>query len=87
MNLFLTPEGASFVKQYGSDQRSIVVFLHLKGLSAKAKAKDVHIELGHGLGSDAIACSTVIQYIRNDIILQNEPEAEESGRSRFLDYR
>jgi hypothetical protein len=39
------------------DKRSIVVFVHLKRLSAKAK--DVHTELGWVVGSDAIACSTV----------------------------
>jgi hypothetical protein len=54
------------------DQRQIVVFLHLKGLSAK----DVHTELVELLASDAIACSTVTKYMRNDVILQNEPEAE-----------
>jgi hypothetical protein len=35
-------------------QRSIALFLHLKGLSAKAK--DVHPELGQVLASDAITC-------------------------------
>jgi hypothetical protein len=40
-------------------QRLIVVFLHLKELSAKAKAKDVHTELEQILGSDPIAYSTV----------------------------
>jgi hypothetical protein len=52
------------------DQRSIVVFLHLKELSAK----DIHPELVRVLGSDAIAYSIVTKYIRNDIILQNEPK-------------
>jgi hypothetical protein len=41
------------------DQRSIVVFLHLKGLSAKAK--NLHTELGNVFGPDAIAYSTVTQ--------------------------
>jgi hypothetical protein len=57
------------------DQRSIFVFLHLKRLSAKAK--DVHCELGQVLWSDAITYSTVTKYIRNDVILQNEPETED----------
>jgi hypothetical protein len=43
------------------DQRSIAVFLHLKGLSAKAK--DVHTELLQVVGPDAIAYSTVRKYI------------------------
>jgi hypothetical protein len=57
------------------DERSIVVCLHLTGLSAKAK--DVHTEFGQVLGSDAIAYSIVTKHIRNDVILQNEPEAED----------
>jgi hypothetical protein len=55
------------------DQRPIVVLLHLKGLSAK----DVHTELVRVLGSDAIAQWTMTKYMRNDAILQNEPEAED----------
>jgi hypothetical protein len=57
------------------NQRSIVVFLHLKGLSTKAK--NVHTELVQIFESDVIAYSIVTKYIRNDIILQNEPEAED----------
>jgi hypothetical protein len=57
------------------DQRSIVVFLHLKGLSAKAK--DVDTELVQVLGSDAIAYSTVPNNLWNDVILENQPEAED----------
>jgi hypothetical protein len=57
------------------NQKSIVVFLHLKGLSARAK--DVHTELVQVLGSDAIASSTVTKKIQDDVILQNEPEAED----------
>jgi hypothetical protein len=57
------------------DQRSIVVFLHLTRLSAKAK--DVHTELVQVLGSDAIAYLTVTKDIQKDVILQNEPEAED----------
>jgi hypothetical protein len=57
------------------DQRSIAVFLHLKGLSAKAK--DVHTEMIRVLGSDAIAYSTATKYLQNDVILQNELEAED----------
>jgi hypothetical protein len=53
------------------DERSIVVFLHLKGFSAK----DVHSELVHVLRSDTIAYSIVAKYMRNDVILQNGPEA------------
>jgi hypothetical protein len=73
---------APFVKAARSsmDQRSIVVFLHLKGLPAKAK--DVHTELIQVLGSDAIAYSTVTKYIRNDLIWQNEPEAEERAEDQ-----
>jgi hypothetical protein len=68
------------------NQRSIVVFLYLKGFSikvkvkvkakakakAKVKARDVHIELVQVFGSGAIPYSTVTKYIRNDVILQNE---------------
>jgi hypothetical protein len=46
----------------------ILVFLHLKGLPAKTKVKDAHIELGHFLMSDAIAYSTVTKYTQNDVI-------------------
>jgi hypothetical protein len=46
----------------------------LKGLSPKAK--NFHTELVQVLGSDAIASSTVTKPIRNNVILQNEPEAE-----------
>jgi hypothetical protein len=53
-------------------QRSIVAFLHLKGLSAKAK--DVHTELVQVLGSNTIAYSIVTKCLRNDVILQNERE-------------
>jgi hypothetical protein len=56
------------------DQRPIIVFLHLRGVSAKAK--DVRTELVDALSSDAIASSAVTKHIRNDIILQNEPEPE-----------
>jgi hypothetical protein len=61
------------------DQRSIVVFLHLNELSTK----DVQAELVHILGSDddVIACLTVTKYIRNDIILQNDPERESEDRA------
>jgi hypothetical protein len=57
------------------DQRLIVVFLPLKGLLAKAK--DIYTELGDVLRSDAIAYSTEIKDMQNDVILQNEPEAED----------
>jgi hypothetical protein len=57
------------------DQKSIVVFLRLKRLSAKAKY--VYAELVQPLGSDGIAYSIVTKYIRNDVILQNQPEAED----------
>jgi hypothetical protein len=50
------------------------VFLHLKGLSAKAK--HLHNKLVQLLGSDVIAYSTMTKDIWNDAILQNEPEAE-----------
>jgi hypothetical protein len=62
------------------DQKSIVVFLHLKRLSAKAK--DVHTELVQVLGSDVISYPTVAKYIRNDAILQNKPEAEDRAENR-----
>jgi hypothetical protein len=47
------------------NQRSIVAFLYLKGLSAK----DINTELLQVLGSDddAISCTIVTKYIRNDI--------------------
>jgi hypothetical protein len=50
------------------DQRSIVVFLHLKGLSAKAK--DIRIELVQVLASHAMAYSTMTKLLQNDVILQ-----------------
>jgi hypothetical protein len=56
------------------DHTSIFVFLYLKWLSAKAKY--VHTELVQVLGSDAITYSTVTKYLRNDLMLQNEPEAK-----------
>jgi hypothetical protein len=56
------------------------VFLHLKGLSAKAK--DVHPEFIQVLGSDGIAYSTVTTWIRSDGILQNEPEAEDRAKDQ-----
>jgi hypothetical protein len=58
------------------------VFLHLKERSAKATAKDVHTELVQVLGSDAIAYSAVTKYIQNDIILQNELEAEDKAENQ-----
>jgi hypothetical protein len=57
------------------DQGSNAMFLHLKGLSAKTR--DVHTELAQVLGSDAPEYSTMTKYMRNDVILQNEPEAED----------
>jgi hypothetical protein len=57
------------------DHRSIIVFLRRKGLSAKAKAKDVHTELVQILGSDAIAYSTVSKNMWNGVIWPNESEA------------
>jgi hypothetical protein len=55
------------------DQGSILVFLHLKRLSAKVK--DVHTDLVQVLGPDAIRYSAMSKYVSNDVILQNEPEA------------
>jgi hypothetical protein len=62
------------------NQKSIVVFLHLKELSTK----NVHIELVQVqvqvqvqvLRPDAIACSTMTKNIRNNVILQNESKLE-----------
>jgi hypothetical protein len=56
------------------------VFLHLKEFSAK----DVHLALVQVLGSDddAIAYSTLTKYIRNDVILQNESEAEDRAEDQ-----
>jgi hypothetical protein len=51
------------------DQRSIVIFLHLKGLLAKAK--DLHTEVVQVLGSDAIAYMPVTKHIRNDVRSRN----------------
>jgi hypothetical protein len=62
------------------DERSIVMFLRLKRLSAKAK--DVHTELVQVVASDAIAYSTVTKYIRNDVVLQNEPKAEDRAEDQ-----
>jgi hypothetical protein len=42
------------------DQRSIAIYLDLKGLSARA----IHENLVATLGSDAMAYSTVIRYLR-----------------------
>jgi hypothetical protein len=58
-------ESPTFVSM---DQSSIVVFLRLKGLSDKAK--DVHTELVKVLGYDAMACSTLTKYRRNNVISQ-----------------
>jgi hypothetical protein len=57
------------------DQTSIVVILHPRALSDKTK--DVHIELVRVFGSDTMAYSIVTKYIRTDVILQNEPKAED----------
>jgi hypothetical protein len=62
------------------DQRSILVILHVKELSAKAK--DVQTELVQVLGSDAITYSSVAKYIRNYAILQNEPKAEDRAEDQ-----
>jgi hypothetical protein len=62
------------------DQRSTVVFLYLKGLSTKAK--DIHTELVQILESDVIAYSIVTNYLRNNVILQNEPEAEDRAKDQ-----
>jgi hypothetical protein len=51
------------------------VFLHLNGLSAKAK--DLYTEAVQAVESDAIAYSTVTKYHGNDAIWRNEPEAED----------
>jgi hypothetical protein len=62
------------------DKASIVVFLHLKGLSTKAK--DIHTELVQVLRSDVIAYSTVTKDIWNDVILENESEAEDRAEDQ-----
>jgi hypothetical protein len=49
------------------------VFFHLKGLSIPY----LHTESVQEVRPHAIAYSTVTKYIRNDAILQNEPEAED----------
>jgi hypothetical protein len=56
------------------------VFLHLKGLSVKAK--DIQIELIEVLKSDAIAYSTETKYRRNDAVLQNESEAKDRAENQ-----
>jgi hypothetical protein len=56
------------------------VFLHLEGLSAQTK--DVQTELVQVLESDVIAYSAVIKYRRNNVILENEPEAEERAENQ-----
>jgi hypothetical protein len=58
----------------------MIVFLHLKGLSVKVK--DVHTERVQLLGSDAIACSAMTKHVRNDVILQNGPEAEDRAEGQ-----
>jgi hypothetical protein len=62
-------------------QKSIVAFLHLKGLSVSTK--DVHIELVQVLESNATAYSTLTEYVRKDVILQNEPEAEDRAENKI----
>jgi hypothetical protein len=62
------------------DQRSIVVFLHLKNRSAKGKS--VHTEHVQVLGSDVVAYSNVTKDIRNYVILQNEPEVEDRAEDQ-----
>jgi hypothetical protein len=62
------------------DQRSIVVFLQLKRLSAKAT--DLRTEHAHVLRSDAIAYSTVTIYIQNDVISENGPEVEDRAEDQ-----
>jgi hypothetical protein len=66
------------------DQRSTVVFLHWKGLSTKAA--DVHTELVQVPGSDAIAYSAVTKYLRNDVVVQNGPEAEDSAEDQSFSF-
>jgi hypothetical protein len=65
-------------KKYGSDVYSLVS--PPKGLPAKTK--DVHTELVQALGSDAIPYSTVTKNIRNTVILQDEPEAEDRAEDQ-----
>jgi hypothetical protein len=62
------------------NQRPILLFLHLKGLSANAK--DVRIVIVQLLGSDAFAYSTVTNYLQKDVILQNEPETEDRAEDQ-----
>jgi hypothetical protein len=62
------------------DQKSIVVSLHLKGFSAKAK--DIYTKRVQILGSRAIAYSTVTKYIQNDVNLPNEPEAKDRAEGQ-----
>jgi hypothetical protein len=62
------------------DQRPIVVFLRLKGILAKAK--DIHTEPVQVLGSNAIGSSTETKDLRNDVILQNAPEAEDRSEDQ-----
>jgi hypothetical protein len=45
-------------------------------------AKEIHPEVVHELGSDAIASAIVTKYTRNDAILQNEPEAEDRAEDQ-----
>jgi hypothetical protein len=47
-----------------------------------AKVKDIHTELVQALGSDAMASSAVRKYIRNNMILQNEPETEDRAEDQ-----
>jgi hypothetical protein len=67
------------------DQRSFDLFLHLKELSAKGK--DVHTEFVHVLGSDAIAYSTMTKYGQNDVISENEQEAENRAEDQSFSIR
>jgi hypothetical protein len=56
------------------------MFLDLKGLSVKAKK--VQAKFDQVLASPAISCSTMTKNIRNDLILQNEPEAEDRAEDQ-----
>jgi hypothetical protein len=67
------------------NQRPIVLSLHLKGLSDKDK--DVRTAFVHVIGSDVIASLIMTKQIRNNVILQNAPEAEDRAEDQGFQIR
>jgi hypothetical protein len=45
-----------------TDQKAIVLYLHMRGMLLDA----IHEDLMHVLGENAVACSTVTKYVRRE---------------------